>query len=102
MVFVDVGNRTTGDVEMTITTLGALYKLAAQLATKVPDGGVAQELRQCIDDARRYRFLRDYATPESCKFYIASDDPQANFKALDSGIDADEAQYHAKRIATKA
>lgn len=87
---------------MNITTVGALYKLAAQLAAKVPDGGVAQELRQCIDDARRYRFLRDHATPESCKFYIASDDPRANFRALDVGIDVDEAQYHAKRIATQA
>lgn len=80
---------------------GLLYHLAMELSW-TGKGELAQQLRQAIDDARRYRFLRDQATPESCRYYIASDDPKADFRALDRGVDADEIQWHAKRIATKA
>ena len=52
---------------------------------------LASEIAQDIEDAKRYRFLRDKATPELCRIYIATDRPTQVMRAdaIDAAIDMD-------------
>ena len=77
----------------------AMMKLARRLAQD-GHGENAQFLRDCIDDARRFRWL--VATdPATSTVYLATDNPRQSMHPDDirSRIDTDANEAQAKRIA---
>ena len=76
-----------------------MFKLACQLAL-AGRGEDAQFLRDCIDDARRFRWL--VATdPTTSTIYLATDNPKQSMhpENIRARIDTDANEAQAKRIA---
>ncbi len=55
-----------------------LMNLAHELAMN-GRGKEAQDLRVAATHARNYRWLRDHSNPDTCRYYLASDDPATTF-----------------------
>lgn len=75
-----------------------LMKLAHNLAME-GHSKEAQDLRVAATHARNYRWLRDHSSPESCLYYLCSDQTQARFNDpswVDRHIAADIANNEAK------
>ncbi len=69
------------------------------------NGQIAQDIRLVLNDARRYWHLRDVSDPDTCRYYLASDDPAVKFNDpahVDKQIDTDRANVEARERATKA
>jgi hypothetical protein len=81
-----------------------LMKLAHDLAMD-GRGQEAQDLRVAATHARNYRWLRDHSSPETCVYYLCSDQTQARFNdpsAVDKHIVADMANAEARERARSA
>lgn len=69
------------------------------------NGQIAQDIRLALADAARYWHLRDDSDPDTCRYYLASDDPATKFNDpahVDKQVDADRANLQARNRATKA
>lgn len=78
---------------MTDDAYRQLMKHAHRLAMD-GHGELAQYLRDAMNDAQRYAWLRDYSSPERCRYYLCSDQTQARFNdpgAVDRHVDTDRA-----------
>ena len=69
------------------------------------NGQIAQDIRLALNDAARYWHLRDKSDPDTCRYYLASDDPASMFNNpahVDKSIDTDRANMEAHNRATRA
>lgn len=68
-------------------------------------GKIAQDIRLALNDAARYWHLRDVSDPDTCRYYLASDDQASKFNDpahVDKQIDTDRANVEARNRATRA
>ena len=69
------------------------------------NGQIAQDIRTVLNDAARYWHLRDRSEPDTCRYYLASDDPANKFNDpthVDRQVDTDRANMEARDRATRA
>ena len=94
----------SGRLEVTDDAYRQLMKHAHRLAMD-GHGELAQFLRDAMNDAQRYSWLRDRSDSDLCRYYLASDDPAAKFndpKHVDRQIDTDRANVVARERARSA
>ena len=69
------------------------------------NGQIAQDIRLALNDAARYWHLRDHSDPDTCRYYLASDDQASQFDNpahVDKQVDTDRSNMEARNRATKA